>query len=136
MENDTMPVVEADTSYGVLAPIVAAHDIVTVIDTKVYVGENLKEFPIDLAEPDMVRRLAQRLCASAGKRLDDTSSYVDVRLEDGTRLQASLEGHGLPTIIRLQKDYKYSLLQRERLGMVTPAQAKFLSRFEMAGKLG
>lgn len=43
-------------------------------------------FPDDAA----VRRLAQRLAGSAGRRLDDASPYVDLRLPDGTRFHAVL----------------------------------------------
>lgn len=40
-------------------------------------------------EPE-VRRLAQRLAASAGRRLDDASPYVDARLPSGARLHCVL----------------------------------------------
>ena len=43
-------------------------------------------FPDDAA----VRRLAQRLAASAGRRLDDATPHADVRLPDGTRFHAVL----------------------------------------------
>jgi pilus assembly protein CpaF len=43
-------------------------------------------FPDD----DAVRRLAVRLAASAGRRLDDAAPWVDVGLPDGTRLHAVL----------------------------------------------
>lgn len=43
-------------------------------------------FPDDAA----VRRLAQRLASAAGRRLDDASPYVDVRLPDGSRFHAVL----------------------------------------------
>lgn len=43
-------------------------------------------FPDDAA----VRRLAQRLAAGAGRRLDDASPFVDAALPDGTRLHAVL----------------------------------------------
>lgn len=43
-------------------------------------------FPDDLA----VRRLAQRLAAAGGRRLDDATPFVDVRLADGTRFHAAL----------------------------------------------
>ena len=41
-------------------------------------------------DDEAVRRLAQRLAASGGRRLDDASPYVDVRLADGTRFHAVL----------------------------------------------
>jgi pilus assembly protein CpaF len=43
-------------------------------------------FPDDAA----VRRLAQRLAGSVGRRLDDATPYVDLRLPDGTRFHAVL----------------------------------------------
>ena len=43
-------------------------------------------FPDDEA----VRRLAQRLAALGGRRLDDAAPYVDLRLPDGTRFHAVL----------------------------------------------
>jgi pilus assembly protein CpaF len=43
-------------------------------------------FPDD----DAVRRLAVRLAAAAGRRLDDAAPWVDVGLPDGTRLHAVL----------------------------------------------
>jgi pilus assembly protein CpaF len=43
-------------------------------------------FPDDAA----VRRLAQRLAAAGGRRLDDAAPYADLRLADGTRFHAVL----------------------------------------------
>jgi pilus assembly protein CpaF len=45
---------------------------------------------VPLGTVDDVRRLAQRLTAAAGRRLDDASPYADARLPDGTRLHAVL----------------------------------------------
>ena len=50
-----------------------------------------------------VRRLAQRLAGAAGRRLDDASPYVDLRLPDGTRLHAVLAPVARPgTLISLR----------------------------------
>ena len=52
---------------------------------------------------DSVRRLAQRLAASGGRRLDDASPYVDVRLADGTRFHAVLAPVAAPgTLLSLR----------------------------------
>ena len=45
---------------------------------------------VRFADDEAVRRLAQRLAAAGGRRLDDATPYVDVRLPDGTRLHAVL----------------------------------------------
>jgi pilus assembly protein CpaF len=53
-------------------------------------GDGLSAVPSPFADEQSVRRLAQRLAAAAGRRLDDASPWVDVRLDDGTRLHAVL----------------------------------------------
>ncbi len=53
-------------------------------------GRGLERTGVTFADDDAVRRLAQRLASSAGRRLDDASPYVDVRLRDGTRFHAVL----------------------------------------------
>jgi pilus assembly protein CpaF len=56
-------------------------------------------FPHDAA----VRRLAQRLASLGGRRLDDATPYVDLRLADGTRLHAVLAPVARPgTVISLR----------------------------------
>jgi len=54
-------------------------------------GCGLRRTPIVFPGDDDVRRLAQRLAASAGRRLDDASPYVDARLPGGIRLHAVLK---------------------------------------------
>ena len=50
-----------------------------------------------------VRRLAQRLAALGGRRLDDASPHVDVRLRDGTRFHAVLAPLARPgTLVSLR----------------------------------
>lgn len=53
-------------------------------------GDGLEHADVQFADDDAVRRLAARLAASGGRRLDDASPYVDVRLRDGTRFHAVL----------------------------------------------
>ena len=53
-------------------------------------GNGLERSDVVFAGDDEVRRLAQRLAASAGRRLDDAHPYVDARLPDGSRLHAVL----------------------------------------------
>jgi pilus assembly protein CpaF len=54
-------------------------------------GSGLERVPgCDLGDDGAVRRLAQRLAAACGRRLDDASPFVDARLSDGTRLHAAL----------------------------------------------
>ena len=53
-------------------------------------GAGLVRVPVDVGTPTDVRRLAQRLAAAAGRRLDEGSPFVDCRLADGTRVHAVL----------------------------------------------
>lgn len=53
-------------------------------------GQGLEQVNVQFHDDDEVRRLATRLAASAGRRLDDSSPWVDARLPDGTRLHAVL----------------------------------------------
>jgi pilus assembly protein CpaF len=53
-------------------------------------GAGLQRAEVCFDSPDDVRRLAQRLAAACGRRLDDGQPYADARLSDGTRLHAVL----------------------------------------------
>lgn len=53
-------------------------------------GDGLEETEVVLASEDACRRLAQRLVASGGRRIDDAAPWADVRLPDGTRCHAVL----------------------------------------------
>lgn len=79
---------------GPLAPLLADPDVTDVLVNGVRVwvdrGQGLHQAAVPLGSVDDVRRLAQRLTASAGRRLDDGSPYADARLADGTRLHAVL----------------------------------------------
>ncbi|MBK5305512.1 MAG: TadA family conjugal transfer-associated ATPase [Frankiaceae bacterium] len=52
--------------------------------------DGLARTTVRFADDDAVRRLAQRLAASAGRRLDAAQPWVDARLPDGVRLHAVL----------------------------------------------
>lgn len=53
-------------------------------------GAGLERAPVQLGDEAAVRRLAQRLAASANRRLDDAVPYCDARLPAGVRLHAVL----------------------------------------------
>jgi len=53
-------------------------------------GAGLERCSVRFPDDDAVRRLAVRLAAAAGRRLDDAAPWVDVGLPDGTRLHAVL----------------------------------------------
>ncbi|AWB91000.1 TadA family conjugal transfer-associated ATPase [Aeromicrobium chenweiae] len=80
---------------GLLDPLLALPGVTDVLvngPDAVYVdrGRGLEMSVVRFADEAEVRRLAQRLAAQAGRRLDDASPWVDARLGDGTRLHAVL----------------------------------------------
>jgi pilus assembly protein CpaF len=81
---------------GPLEPLLrdpATSDVLVTAPDAVWVdrGAGLERAAVRFADEDAVRRLAQRLAAAAGRRLDDASPYVDARLPgSGVRLHAVL----------------------------------------------
>ncbi|MDT0200553.1 TadA family conjugal transfer-associated ATPase [Nocardioides sp. AE5] len=66
-------------------------------------GHGLEPAGITFPGEPAVRRLAQRLAAGGGRRLDDATPWVDVRLADGTRCHAVLAPLARPgTVISLR----------------------------------
>ena len=53
-------------------------------------GDGLERSPVGFADAAGVARLAQRLAAAAGRRLDAAQPTVDARLPNGVRLHAVL----------------------------------------------
>ena len=80
---------------GPLEPLLAESEVTDVLVTRpdeVWVdrGRGLERTDVRFRDETSVRRLAQRLATSAGRRLDDARPWVDARLPDGTRLHAVL----------------------------------------------
>ncbi|MFG1748776.1 TadA family conjugal transfer-associated ATPase [Streptosporangium sandarakinum] len=80
---------------GPLEPLLAEAEVTDVLvngPREVWVddGCGLRRTPVVFPGEDAVRRLAQRLAAAAGRRLDDACPYVDARLPGGVRLHAVL----------------------------------------------
>lgn len=73
-------------------------DILVNGPNEVYVdrGAGLERVTLRTGDESAVRRLATRLAAAAGRRLDDATPYVDVRLSDGTRFHAVLSPVAAP----------------------------------------
>lgn len=67
-------------------------DVLVAAPDRVWVdrGGGLELTGVTFTGADAVRRLAQRLAAVAGRRLDDARPWVDARMPDGTRLHAVL----------------------------------------------
>jgi pilus assembly protein CpaF len=80
---------------GPLEPLLADPEVTDILvnaPDQVWIdrGRGLERSAVRFADTAAVRRLAQRLATTAGRRLDDARPWVDARLPDGTRLHAVL----------------------------------------------
>lgn len=99
-------------------------DVVVNGATGVFVdrGAGLELAPVAFFDEQQVRRLATRLAAAAGRRLDDAQPYVDGRLPDGTRLHAVLAPVAAPGTcisLRIPAKARLTLAQLEASGTIS-----------------
>jgi pilus assembly protein CpaF len=126
---------------GPLAPLLADEKVTDVLVNNMQVwvdrGQGLQRTTVRFHDPDEVRRLAQRLVAACGRRLDDGQPYADARLPDGTRLHAVLPPvatHGPYLSLRTFRQRPFSLGDLVSHGTVAPAAAPVLAAV-VAGRL-
>lgn len=94
-------------------------------------GRGLEPAEVRFADDEAVRRLAQRLAAAGGRRLDDASPYVDLRLGDGTRFHAVLAPLARPgtTIsLRVPRARAFTLAELVEEGALPAEGARLLTR--------
>ena len=92
-------------------------------------GSGLEPAAARFPDDDAVRRLAVRLAATAGRRLDDASPWVDVGLPDGTRLHAVLppvSGSGTCLSLRVLRRSSHSLDDLTAAGALPGASGRLL----------
>jgi len=119
---------------GILAPLLAAPGVTDVLvngPQAVWVDRGLgcERAPVSFDGPDAVRALAVRLAALGGRRLDDASPTVDVRLPDGSRLHAVLPpvADGCTAIsIRRVRAEPFTMADLVTAGMLAPPIAELL----------
>jgi len=94
-------------------------------------GSGLVPVRVALGGPESTRRLAQRLVALAGRRVDEACPYVDAQLPDGTRLHVVLApvARGGPYLsLRTFPSRGYTLTELVAAGTVAPNAARLLIR--------
>ncbi|MGH3412856.1 MAG: TadA family conjugal transfer-associated ATPase [Marmoricola sp.] len=94
-------------------------------------GDGLEPSRVGFPDDEAVRRLAQRLAAAAGRRIDDAAPYADVRLPDGTRFHAVLAPLSRPGTLlslRVPRRRAFTLAELQRAGTVTTEGARLLAR--------
>lgn len=98
-------------------------------------GEGLERSDIRFGNEESLRRLATRLAASAGRRLDDASPFVDGQLASGVRLHAVLAPVAAPGTclsLRVPARRSFSLAEIVAQGSVPPAGADLLAQLVRA----
>ncbi|KOU39401.1 hypothetical protein ADK54_25845 [Streptomyces sp. WM6378] len=113
---------------GPLEPLLADPEVTDVLVSapdRVWVdrGGGLELTGVRFVDAAAVRRLAQRLAAVAGRRLDDARPWVDARLPDGTRMHAVLEPVAVGSAclaLRVVRPRAFSLAELAAAGTVPP----------------
>jgi pilus assembly protein CpaF len=119
---------------GPLESLLADPDVTDVLvngATEVWVdrGNGLQRAAVRFADSSSVARLAQRLAASGGRRLDAAQPTVDARLPDGVRLHAVLppiSPAGPLISLRIARTRAFTLDELEVRASVTPEVTELL----------
>ncbi|MCD6639548.1 MAG: TadA family conjugal transfer-associated ATPase [Nocardioides sp.] len=125
---------------GVLEPLLRLPGVTDVVvngPDQVWIerGSGLEATDVRFADDAAVRRLAQRLAATGGRRIDDATPHADVRLPDGTRFHAVLAPTARPgTLIslRVPQSRAFTLDELVAAGAVPEAGAVLLRRLVAA----
>jgi len=119
---------------GPLEPLLAdasVTDVLVSAPDRVWVdrGSGLELTAVRFADAAAVRRLARRLAAVAGRRLDDARPWVDARLPDGTRMHAVLPPVAVGSTflsLRVVRPRAFSLAELAAAGTVPPGGERVL----------
>ncbi|UFQ17149.1 MULTISPECIES: TadA family conjugal transfer-associated ATPase [Streptomyces] len=119
---------------GPLEPLLADSSVTDVLVSapdRVWVdrGGGLELTAVRFRDAAAVRRLAQRLAAVAGRRLDDARPWVDARLPDGTRLHAVLPPVAVGSTclsLRVVRPKAFTLTELVAAGTVPPGGDRVL----------
>ncbi|MDQ1695857.1 MAG: pilus assembly protein CpaF [Frankiaceae bacterium] len=120
---------------GVLEPLLREPDVTDVLVNGPGVvwldrGRGLERSDVEVVDDIELRRLAQRLVASCGRRLDDAVPYADARLPDGTRVHAVLppvSPQGTCLSLRLPPRRTFTLEELVAAGSLSSDGAAMLS---------
>ncbi|MEU5159179.1 TadA family conjugal transfer-associated ATPase [Streptomyces sp. NPDC020875] len=119
---------------GPLEPLLAdpaVTDVLVSAPDRVWIdrGRGLERTGVTFTDAASVRRLAQRLAAVAGRRLDDARPWVDARLPDGTRLHAVIPPVAVGSTclsLRVARPRAFSLTELTAAGTVPPGGDRIL----------
>ena len=120
--------------FGPLQPLLEDEEVTEVMVNgakNIYVERKglVTRVPITFESDDHVMRIIDRIVAPLGRRIDESSPYVDARLPDGSRVNAIIPPISLvgPTItIRLFAKSPITIEQLFEFGTITPEAMQFL----------
>ncbi|MFI6287379.1 TadA family conjugal transfer-associated ATPase [Streptomyces sp. NPDC051018] len=119
---------------GPLEPLLgdpSVTDVLVSAPDRVWVdrGRGLERTGVTFTDAASVRRLAQRLAAVAGRRLDDARPWVDARLPDGTRMHAVIPPVAVGSTclsLRVVRPRAFSMEELTAAGTVPPGGDRVL----------
>ncbi len=120
---------------GALEPLVRREGVTDVLvnapdEVWVDAGQGLVRSDVRFPDEPAVRRLAQRLASSAGRRLDDSVPFIDARLPNGIRLHAILppvSPQGTCLSLRVPRRQVFTLADLVEVGMIPQAAVTVLA---------
>ncbi len=89
----------------------------------------LQRAPVAFEDDDHVMRIIERIVAPLGRRVDESSPYVDARLPDGSRVNIVIPPISLVgPVVTIRKFFKTPLTVDDliRFGSITPEAVQFL----------
>ncbi len=92
-------------------------------------GGKITRLPISFESDEHVMRIIDRIVAPMGRRIDESSPYVDARLPDGSRVNAVIPPISLVgPVLTIRKFFKnpITLDQLIQFGSITPDALQFL----------
>lgn len=120
--------------FGPLQPLLEDESVTEVMVNgakNIYIERNGKitRVPVTFESDDHVMRIIDRIVAPMGRRVDESSPYVDARLPDGSRVNAVIPPISLVgPVITIRKFFKnpITIEQLIQLGSISPEALQFL----------
>ena len=120
--------------FGPLQPLLEDESITEVMvngPKNIYIerGGKIHKVPVSFESDDHVSRIIDRIVAPMGRRIDESSPYVDARLPDGSRVNAVIAPISLiGPVITIRKFFKspITIEQLLQFGSITPEALQFL----------
>ncbi len=120
--------------FGPLQPLLEDETITEIMVNgakNIYIERTgrLHRVPVSFESNDHVMRIIDRIVAPLGRRIDESSPYVDARLPDGSRVNAVIPPISLVgPVLTIRKFFKtpITIEQLIKFGTITPEALQFL----------